>query len=245
NKFYYDEKLKRWVEEGAEPPAEEPALAPPPTTAAFQNGRSDYNLNSTLNSEVSPSNGIPELKNLTPIEPASGVPPIPTISNQFSARGRMGVRARYVDTFNQGGGGQANLFQSPAVPSVKPAMAANAKFFIPTPASTNEQMMEAIAENAQEENGTSNNPTTSNTNEFYESALNIQKFPSVDNITKTANGFPPFSRRTASWSGSNFGNVVTPSKAEIGQLGEATGMSPSSLGQRNGSFGDELHEVEL
>ncbi|KAG4188536.1 hypothetical protein ERO13_A08G170400v2 [Gossypium hirsutum] len=247
NKFYYDEKLKRWVEEGAEPPAEEPALAPPPTTAAFQNGRSDYNLNSTLNSEVSPSNGSPELKNLTPVEPASGVPPIPTISNQFSARGRMGVRARYVDTFNQGGGGQANLFQSPAVPSVKPAMAANAKFFIPIPASTNEQMMEAIAENAQEENGTSNNPTTSNANEFYESALNIQKFPSVDNITKTANGFPLHSRRTASWSGSNFGNVVTPSKAEIGQLGEATGMSPSSImpGQRNGSFGDELHEVEL
>lgn len=155
-----------------------------------------------------------------------------------------------MDTFNQGGGGQANLFQSPAVPSVKPAIAANAKFFIPTPALTNEQMMEAIAENAQEEKGTSNNPTTSNANEFYESASTIQKFPSVDNIagqgiTITANGFPPHSRRTASWS--NFGNVVIPSMAEIGQLGEATGMSPSSFmpGKRNGSFGDELHEVEL
>ena len=95
NKFYYDEKLKRWVEEGVEPPAEEAALPPPPTTAAFQNGMSDYNLKSALKSEGSPPNGSPTFRNPTPIEHASGIPPIPTSSNQFSARGRMGVRARY------------------------------------------------------------------------------------------------------------------------------------------------------
>lgn len=94
NKFYYDEKLKRWVEEGAEPPAEEAALPPPPTTSAFQNGVSDYNLKSALKSDGSPTNGSPTSKTPNPVEHASGIPPIPTSSNQFSARGRMGVRAR-------------------------------------------------------------------------------------------------------------------------------------------------------
>lgn len=94
NKFYYDEKLKRWVEEGAEPPAEEPALAPPPTTLGFQNGGSDYNLKSSLKSDVSSTDGSPPFKSPTPMDRTSGIPPIPIGSNQFSARGRMGVRAR-------------------------------------------------------------------------------------------------------------------------------------------------------
>lgn len=95
NKFYYDEKLKRWVEEGVEPPAEESALPPPPTTAAFQNGVSDYNLRSALKKDGSPTKGGPELQTSTPPGPASGTPPIPPSSNQFSARGRMGIRSRY------------------------------------------------------------------------------------------------------------------------------------------------------
>lgn len=90
NKFYYDEKLKRWVEEGAEPPTEEAALPPPPTAAAFQNGTSEYNLKSALKSEGSVTNGSP-----TPLqEQPSGIPPMPPSSNQFSARGRMGIRSR-------------------------------------------------------------------------------------------------------------------------------------------------------
>ncbi|KAM7257664.1 hypothetical protein ACFE04_013405 [Oxalis oulophora] len=95
NKFYYDEKLKRWVEEGVDPPAEEAALPPPPTSAPFQNGgvSSDYNLKSALRNEGSLSNGISEKTSMPP-EQRSGIPPIPTGTNQFSARGRMGVRAR-------------------------------------------------------------------------------------------------------------------------------------------------------
>ncbi|TYH81431.1 hypothetical protein ES332_D03G200000v1 [Gossypium tomentosum] len=266
NKFYYDEKLKRWVEEGAEPLAKEPALPPPPTTASFQNGTSDYNLNSALKSESSPPNGSPKFRNPTPIEHASGIPPIPTSSNQFSARGRMGVRARYVDTFNKGGGGQANLFQSPAVSSVKPAAAANAKFFIPMPISTtmSEQSMEAITENAQEENATNNNPSTptstSSVNDFCQSprplpTVTRPRFPSMDNIpqevfTTNANAYPsPHSRRTVSWSGGNFDDPLSPpSKPEIRPSGEAPGKPPPLFmpGPANGSFGDEqLHEVEL
>ncbi|CAK7356374.1 unnamed protein product [Dovyalis caffra] len=121
----------------------------------------------------------------------SGIPPIPTSSNQFSARGRMGVRARYVDTFNQGGGKPTNLFQSPSVPSVKPAVAANAKFFVPAPAPSLEYSMEAIAENMQEDTASTENPSTSNMNEndyshpsTSSSAMTMQRFPSMDNITR-------------------------------------------------------------
>lgn len=95
NKFYYDEKLKRWVEEGADPPAEEAALPPPPTIAAFPNGSSNYNLKSALIGEGSnQGNGSPEYKSPTHVGHSSGIPPIPTSSNQFSARGRTGVRSR-------------------------------------------------------------------------------------------------------------------------------------------------------
>lgn len=99
NKFYYDEKLKRWVEEGAVPPAEEPALPPPPTTAGFQNGVSDYNVKHAMKNEGSPPNGNMELNASTPPEPSCGIPPIPPSSNQFSARGRMGIRSRHVNFF--------------------------------------------------------------------------------------------------------------------------------------------------
>ena len=93
NKFYYDEKLKRWVEEGAEPPAEEAALPPPPTTAAFQNGSIEYSLKSALRTEGSPANEVSNIRTSSP-EQSPGMPPMPPSSNQFSARGRLGVRSR-------------------------------------------------------------------------------------------------------------------------------------------------------
>lgn len=95
NKFYYDEKLKRWVEEGAEPTTEESALPPPPMTAAFQSGKSDYNLKSSLNDGLHAVNGSPASTNSTP-ESSPGIPSTLPSSNQFSARSRMGVRSRYV-----------------------------------------------------------------------------------------------------------------------------------------------------
>ncbi|KAH7549621.1 hypothetical protein JRO89_XS13G0057100 [Xanthoceras sorbifolium] len=255
NKFYYDEKLKRWVEEGAEPPAEEPALAPPPTTAVLQNGTSDYNLQSALKSEGSPTNGGPTFTSPTPSEHASGIPPIPTSTNQFSARGRMGVRSRYVDTFNQSSASPAKSFQSPSVPSVKPMVAANAKFFVPSPAVSAEQPMEAIQENVHEETSNNENPSTSTMNDTFQtprsSSMNFPRFPSMDNIPYTgavANGnssHPPHSRRTASWSGS-FSD--TPNMGETKPVRETLGMPPSSFMPspvNGGSIGDDLHEVEL
>ncbi|KAF3780639.1 transport protein SEC16A-like protein [Nymphaea thermarum] len=123
NKFYYDEKLKRWVEEGVDPPAEAAELAPPPTTAAFRND--------AVKSPSLSLDGIIETKNLPACDSFS-IPLMPPASmNQFSARGRLGVRSRYVDTFNKGGGVPACTFQSSGLPSTKPG-GATAKFFIPT-----------------------------------------------------------------------------------------------------------------
>ncbi|KAF5729847.1 hypothetical protein HS088_TW20G00212 [Tripterygium wilfordii] len=264
NKFYYDEKLKRWVEEGIEPPAEEAALPPPPTTAPFQNGTPDYNMKSVLKNEGSPPDSSPKYKNHASSDNASGVPPIPSSSNQFSARGRMGVRARYVDTFNRGGGSLANSFQSPSFQSIKPAGAANAKFFIPAPAPLSEQTMEAITtESVHEDAAPNGTPLSSTINDPLQTTPSssmspIQRFPSMDDISNKRpmiNGkgpHPSHSRRTASWSGSF---TDAPKIGETKPLGEALGIPPSSymtngpsmmgMPTRGGSFGDDLHEVEL
>lgn len=271
NKFYYDEKLKRWVEEGSEPAAEEPVLAPPPTTTSFQNGTSDYNLKNTWKSEGPPANGSPEFKSPAPSERSSGIPPIPPGTNQFSARGRMaGVRSRYVDTFNQGGGNPANLFQSPSVPSMKPAVAANAKFFIPTQASSSSEQptIDPSPESMHQEASTTNeDPSARDSFQHLtpppappsSSSMTMQRFPSMDNISHNNgaglssgggnNGsLPPHSRRTSSWSGS-FNDGHSPKMSNMG-ASPLSFMMPSdpslTRGPMNGGgIGDDLHEVEL
>ncbi|KAL4027028.1 hypothetical protein IC575_015479 [Cucumis melo] len=272
NKFYYDEKLKRWVEEGAESPAEEAALPPPPTTAPFQNGGTDYNLRSALKKEAPSHDGIAEFPSPNPTlaENSSGIPPIPPSSNQFSARGRMGVRSRYVDTFNQGNGSSANLFQSPSVPSIKPKVATNAKFFVPGPALSAEPTEETLPESSQEDTTTSEHPSTSTPNDSFSTpslATPMQRFPSMGNISvRGANitGRGTFAaanaRRTASWSGGNFSDAFSPPPKQptgLKPLGEALGMPPSSFMPSEspplvhtpinggGGMGDDLHEVEL
>ncbi|PHT39511.1 hypothetical protein CQW23_18365 [Capsicum baccatum] len=255
NKFYYDENLKIWVEEGAEAPAAEPPLAPPPTTAAFQNGAPDYNVNSVLKSESSIcNNGFPEMKSPTSADNGAGIPPLPPTSNQFSARGRMGVR--YVDTFNKGGGNATNLFQAPSVPSVKPATAGNAKFFVPTAMSP----VEETGKNTSNEQETSSNSESDsvaavNGSSYFpaptSSAPPMQRFASMDNISnKGASTAPPMqrfasmdnisnkgastgslstnSRRTASWSGS-FPDAYSSNKSEVKPRGAGLSMSPLSF----------------
>ncbi|PIN01652.1 hypothetical protein CDL12_25846 [Handroanthus impetiginosus] len=244
NKFYYDEKLKRWVEEGAEPPAEEAALPPPPPTAVFQNGTSDYNLRSALQNEASHGSGGPESKSPSDLDNNSGIPPLPPTSNQYSARGRMGVRSRYVDTFNKGGGSTANLFQSPSAPSTKPASGANPKFFVPSPVSAVEQAVDTSINNT-EDTSSYENPSVSSSEP--PSSTTMQRFASMNSISnqETSNNgsFAVHARRTASWGGSLNESFSTPQRAEVKPLGEVLGMHPSSL--NGGSFGDDLQEVEL
>ncbi|XP_058224178.1 protein transport protein SEC16B homolog isoform X2 [Rhododendron vialii] len=263
NRFYYDEKLKRWVEEGAEAPAEEAALPPPPTIPEFHNGMSDSNFRSASKDDGPSNNGNLEYKSTSPLQHSSGIPPIPSASNQFSARGRTGVRSRYVDTFNKGGGNPTNLFQSPSVPSVRPASGANPKFFVPSPVSSSEQTLDTT-DNVQETTATNESssiPTANNSFHSPPTSMTMQRFPSMDNIlnnrtvTNGSVSLSSHSRRTASWSGGLNNGYIPPQKTEVKPLGEVLGMQPSSyvpsepslahLPRNGGSFGDDLHEVEL
>ncbi|XP_071726385.1 protein transport protein SEC16B homolog [Rutidosis leptorrhynchoides] len=257
NKFYYDEKLKRWVEEGVDPPAEEAALAPPPTMATFQNGSPDYSLKSALRTE-SISSGSSEFTSPTPPSHGSGIPPIPATSNQFSARGRTGVRARYVDTFNQGGGGTpTKLFQSPAVPTIQPPKTSgNPKFFVPTAAPTAvpeaEQLADTVPNNLQPSTS-SNDQTSSFSYSASPLSAGMPKYPSMDDMsrggtsTSTSSSLTnqTMSRRTLSWSGSAHQDISVSSNNEFKPFGGYTGTFMPNQTSLAHSSSDDLQEVEL
>ncbi|GMJ01585.1 hypothetical protein like AT5G47490 [Hibiscus trionum] len=256
NKFYYDEKLKRWVEEGVEPPAEETALPPPPTNAAFLNGVNDLSVKDTPKTESFHASN--ENKSSITSERSSGIPPIPPSSNQYSGRARMGVRSRYVDTFNKGGSSPVNLFQSP-VPSPKPVAGSNPKFFIPSTVTPSEEMVQNTGESTQEAIMSNESPATSfkqhlpplpsppPTSAPPPPSTSMQRFPSMDTIlhksvaAAAAAASDGNSRRIASWSGSlsNAPNLSTTQNA-IKPPQEAVGIpytDPNS--------GEDLHEIKL
>ncbi|XP_062175567.1 protein transport protein SEC16B homolog isoform X2 [Alnus glutinosa] len=273
NRFYYDEKLKRWVEEGAEPPpVEEAVLPPPPTTAAFQNGMEDYNMKDAQKTGVFHSYDGRETKSPFSSERSSGIPPIPPSSNQFSARGRVGVHSRYVDTFNKGGGSPSNLFPSPAIAAVKPGGGSNPTFFIPSPVFAVEQTVEKPGESIRETTVSNDSPPSSYKDYSFSSqrtstssSTSLQRFPSVDNIVQRRTGpmandnsflVPPPSRRAASWSGSlsdasnpSMMNATRPLGEEVHRVSPSLYRphDPSSmmLPSNRSSSGDDLHEVEL
>lgn len=83
NKFYYDENLKKWVEEGVEPTPELAPPPPPPTTSNF------------FGSSAPEESHTPPLAATVASKP--GTPPMPpSSSNQFSSRRQSGVRSRYL-----------------------------------------------------------------------------------------------------------------------------------------------------
>ncbi|KAJ1277451.1 hypothetical protein BS78_04G005000 [Paspalum vaginatum] len=223
NKFYYDEKLKRWVEEGAAVPAEEPPLPPPPTKPSFQNGIPDHKLNGPISGSHIP-NGVTEWKSPHSSEQGMGMPPIPPSQNQFSARGRMGVRSRYVDTFNKSGAsGAVPSYNRPAAPSM--TAPAGAKFFMPTAAATPvaaDQMMphqaaEIHSETIHQDERSASPPAETSfsspqpsTQFSAQMSSTIHRQSSMDNISTPYQGSgvsslsnsSSFSRsRAASWSG--------------------------------------------
>ncbi|KAK9716374.1 hypothetical protein RND81_06G228900 [Saponaria officinalis] len=260
NKFYYDEKLKRWVEEGVEPPAAEPALAPPPTATAFQPEKSENHSMNAFNNAISSGGGSPEPASSTLTGSSLGAPTFPPSSNQFSARGRMGVRSRYVDTFNKGGQASTNVFQAPSIPSSKPSGVSSAKFFIPAAAAPNQSTFEAESRTGNDISGTEEQKSAIPENNLFQTATpspggTLQRFPSVDdNISRRAmrggNGSAvPQSRRTASWSAIPSGTYTSPPTSEVKASPLSfipSNHSSSSLHNSGGSFGgDDLHEVEL
>lgn len=209
NKFYYDENLKRWVEEGIEPQAQQMTLAPPPTTTAFMNGTLDHNKEDESVNAMIHANGEPQYKHTNFNGKGAELPPIPSGSNHFSARGRMGVRARYVDTFNKGGGTPANSFQSPS-PSVPTMRAAsNTKFFVPTPVTGGLETQST--QNTQQTVGVDQDTMSNGHHSFSPPQMltplsTIHRHPSMDKGMGSmviGNGpLPPNSRRTLSWGGS-------------------------------------------
>ncbi|XP_062233837.1 protein transport protein SEC16B homolog isoform X2 [Phragmites australis] len=267
NKFYYDEKLKRWVEEGAEVPAEEPPLPPPPTKASLQNSIPDYNMNGPVGGGYT-ANGFVEAKTLNPSELSSGMPPIPPTQNQFSARGRMGVRSRYVDTFNKGGGanpsGAATLYSKPAAPSMNPL--SGAKFFVPTPAVVASEETADFKVDAHSETSQQGEPSSSPALEAafgsppppVPKLSTIQRYPSMDNImTPSDSVSSSLSRsRASSWSGTypdQFSSSAvsrSPDRQTMqsslmpGKRPPHSRSSSNSSVQYNG-LGEDLHEVEL
>lgn len=150
---------------------------------------------------------------------------------------------------------------------MKPVLPANAKFFVPAPApSSNHNTMEAIAESNQEDSAANEDPSTSSTNDWsyqppkHVSAVAMQKFPSMGNISKQgatggSNSHFANSRRTASWSGNVNDSFSPPTVRETKPLGDALGMPPltfipnqsSSMHStmKSSSFGEDLQEVEL
>ncbi|GMH21662.1 hypothetical protein Nepgr_023504 [Nepenthes gracilis] len=268
NKFYYDENLKRWIEEGAERPAEEPALAPPPTAATFTSGIQDQIVNDGSRNDSLLDNGELDFKSPNYTEKSLGIPPIPPSSNQFSTRGRIGVRARYVDTFNKGGAIPGNLFQSLSAPPAAKAAGGSAKFFIPAPLPSQDYTSQA-ADTTQEtvaggENlivagkGNSSSPPQLPTS----APIIMQRNPSMDNMVNgrrsmISNGdgsIPPRSRRTASWSegislgvSADFANVAEMKsfEAALHFPMPTAEHSATQLLENNITGRDDLQEVEL
>ncbi|OEL28378.1 Protein transport protein SEC16B-like protein [Dichanthelium oligosanthes] len=275
NKFYYDEKLKRWVEEGAAIPAEEPALAPPPTKPSFQNGMPDHKLNGPMSRSHAP-NGVTEWKPSNSSEQGLGMPPIPPSQNQFSARGRMGVRSRYVDTFNKSGAsGAVPSYNKLAAPSVTPP--AGAKFFMPTAAAAAaDQMMPHQAAEIHSETihqgersvsppaETSFSSPPPSTQFSAPMASTIHRQSSMDNISTPHQGSgasslsnnSSFSRsRAASWSGTYSEQLsgFVGTRSPEGQTMPSPLMpgkpshsrSNSSSSMQLNGLAEDLHEVEL
>ncbi|GBG61429.1 hypothetical protein CBR_g21774 [Chara braunii] len=173
NQFIYDEKLKTWRFRDDDGSADEPPdLGPPPTVPAVKSMPSTNLPGDTASRQVSPpsdalsappgngpasdSNAPPRAGVLQGSESSAGsgastgpgIPAVPpTGPNMFSAR--RGVRSRYVDTFNKGGG--ATVTPSRGTFTPLPFMPASAgvggsggpTFFVPAPVPTGQSDSES------------------------------------------------------------------------------------------------------
>ncbi|KAH7425052.1 hypothetical protein KP509_11G037700 [Ceratopteris richardii] len=113
NRFYYDEDKKRWVEEGKENEEEDAVLKPPPITTGFNPNNEKSLPDKKVTSEI-----VGPALATEGINTSQEMPSLPSNSNQFSVRGRLGgVRSRYVDTFNRGAPLPAKSTSSSLFPS--------------------------------------------------------------------------------------------------------------------------------
>lgn len=127
NKFYYDEKRKKWVLEGEPEPEEEAPLPPPPTMFGPGGPKAGSGDSAKEPPGVGASSqappgvaGQPPASQGGAAPPAAGGPAPPPAVPNFSARGRTGVRSRYVDTFNKGGAAGASAAKGLSLPPARP-----------------------------------------------------------------------------------------------------------------------------
>ncbi|GJN29944.1 hypothetical protein PR202_gb18212 [Eleusine coracana subsp. coracana] len=181
----------------------------------------------------------------------------------------MGVRSRYVDTFNKGSGasafGAATSFGKPAAASSMSPLS-GAKFFVPTPAVVASEQMADTKVDAHIETAHQDEPSSSTAVEATFSSpppsaqmpLTIHRHPSMENImTPSDSVSSSLSRsRAASWSGTypdQFGSTAV-SRSPDGQVMQSPLMPgkrpPHSRSSSNSSaqfsgMVEDLHEVEL
>eukprot|EP00898_Chlorokybus_atmophyticus_P003135 jgi/Chlat1/3822/Chrsp26S04053 len=132
NKFYYDENLKCWREEGVD---EVPNMAPPPPPPTSVS----YGSNAGQHMPTEAGSSFEAVATSSPTPVSLGLPPLAGGGNQFSARARTGVRSRYVDTFNAGSKQAVSSTPSagiprPLMPPRPNAPAAKVNFFVPSAA---------------------------------------------------------------------------------------------------------------
>ncbi|CAI5496808.1 unnamed protein product, partial [Closterium sp. Naga37s-1] len=146
NTFYFNEKLKRWVERGKEDEVVETTLAPPPTAFAFAPAAPGTS-NSADPPATTPAAPAPAADGAPPATPAppavhSAAPPAPAADSTSAPASsaakpgpplayagsfgrRSAVRSRYVDTFNKGATPAPTPAASllPSIPRPMPAAA--------------------------------------------------------------------------------------------------------------------------
>ncbi|CAI5995746.1 unnamed protein product [Closterium sp. NIES-64] len=148
NTFYFNEKLKRWVERGKEDEVVETTLAPPPTAFAFApaapatSNSADPPATTPAAAAAAPAadgapsatSALPAVHSAAPPAPAadstsapasSAAKPGPPLAYAGSFGRRSAVRSRYVDTFNKGATPALTPAASllPSIPRPMPAVA--------------------------------------------------------------------------------------------------------------------------
>ncbi|CAK9226939.1 unnamed protein product [Sphagnum troendelagicum] len=221
NKFRYDEKLKRWVEEGVELPPEEP-LPPPPISSNFVASTSPDTSHVTTQA----------------ISSKPGTPPIPPSSSTHSSRTRShGVRSRYVDTFNTSASASASTLKpvlSPFVPApiAGGGVTAMPTMFIPTPLPG-----PAMNETTNEIDNTTNDSTAFRSRDESTSVgTYLDTANSDNNITDTSHLPPPTSFTMLPGVPSSDSGFASPGHAPVSSSRRVAPTSSAEVRTRSASW---------
>eukprot|EP00271_Cylindrocystis_brebissonii_P003418 TRINITY_DN14376_c0_g1_i1.p1 TRINITY_DN14376_c0_g1~~TRINITY_DN14376_c0_g1_i1.p1 ORF type:complete len:2183 (+),score=493.32 TRINITY_DN14376_c0_g1_i1:157-6549(+) len=128
NSFYYDEKLKRWVDKNADAESEAAPVGPPPTSLGYTPTSSPLKPAGPSDSPTPPGPPRMDAAGNTASPTSAAEPPLgrsvsaglPPLGGGAPAARRSSVRSRYVDTFNKGGAASRTAPPSPLVSAPLP-----------------------------------------------------------------------------------------------------------------------------